>query len=140
MDQSSKKTDRPHGAAVLLPVSVDLTELGSLLRVAVRETIREELAALRSAAPVDGLTDKSSAARALQISNATLDRAAREPTFPVHIVGNRRRYNVAEVRAWFDARGRKPTTPTASASTRVDSVTESMLERVGLRVIAGGGR
>jgi excisionase family DNA binding protein len=81
------------------------------------------------------LVAKADAARALGISVSTVDRLARDGA-PVHHVGGRRRFDVAEFRTWLDSRGqRSPSAKPVKDSIEVDDV----LRGSGLRV-AGGGR
>jgi predicted DNA-binding transcriptional regulator AlpA len=81
----------------------------------------------------EGLLAKPRAAKALGVSVSTLDRLVKEGA-PVHHVGARRMFDIAELRAWLSARGRKPTTP--KPSDRVD--VSDVLARSGLR--AAGSR
>ncbi len=64
-----------------------------------------------------GLMSKPRAAKAIGKSTATLDRLCAEGA-PVHFVGAAKMFDLAELRAWLDARGRRPTH--AKASDRVD--------------------
>jgi excisionase family DNA binding protein len=60
--------------------------------------------------PATGLVEKREAAVALHVSRATLDRFVRAGA-PVHRVGARRRFDVTELRAWLETRGRRPAAP-----------------------------
>jgi excisionase family DNA binding protein len=77
----------------------------------------------------EGLLAKPRAAKALGVSVSTLDRLVKEGA-PAHHVGARRRFDIAELRAWLASRGRKPTTP--KPSDRVD--VSDVLVRSGLRI------
>lgn len=48
---------------------------------------------------------RDQAAKALRVSKSTLDRAVRRGA-PVHHVGKRRRFDLDELRGWFEARGK----------------------------------
>ena len=92
---------------------------------------------LRAAAPApelsSGLVDKRTAARAVAVSVATLDRFVREGA-PVHIVGARRRYDIPELRVWLEARGRRPAAPPSSPRAPVvDDEIEDVAHAAGLR-------
>ncbi len=60
------------------------------------------------ASPVGALLTKKQTCAALQISTSTIDRLVVEGA-PVHVVGTRRRFDVAELRAWLAIRGRRAT-------------------------------
>jgi len=65
------------------------------------------------------LVDKATAAQWLGISTPTLDRHVRAGA-PVHQVGARRRFQVPEVRAWIEARGRRAAAPNTSGRIKRD--------------------
>jgi excisionase family DNA binding protein len=78
----------------------------------VREAVRAELAtfAPASTAPAP-LADKRSAAHALGISSATLDRLVAAGRVPFVRVGDHRRYDLAQVRAALATTPAAPTRP-----------------------------
>jgi hypothetical protein len=107
-------------------------------------TLRELLAAVQPAQPAkepapEGLLSKARAAKAIGKSVATLDRLVKEAA-PWHPVGDRMMFDLVELRAWLEGRGRKPT----KAKTRNDDVdVTDILRRHGLRVrrpVALGGK
>lgn len=70
------------------------------------------------------------AARALSVSVATLNRAARQGC-PHVVVGTGNRFDLAEVRAWFHGRGRAPVEKAAPDPDRIDVA--SVARRAGFR-------
>jgi hypothetical protein len=83
--------------------------------------------------PPIGLVAKALAAKALGVSTSTLDRLVVEGA-PIHPVGSRRMFDVAELRSWLDARGQRP----PSARRVRDSVdVDGILHRSGLRAVGG---
>ena len=76
------------------------------------------------------LATKAEAARALGISTGTLDRFVASGA-PVHHVGDRRRFDLQELRGWLDARG--PSKRPAVESDPID--VGPALHRAGLRSI-----
>jgi hypothetical protein len=84
----------------------------------------------------DRLVPKVDAARALGVSVATLDRAVAAGA-PFEHVGTRRRFRIDSLRAWFTARGRKPTTPASDRRRVEDDVdVDAVVQRSGLRFAA----
>lgn len=67
-----------------------------------------------------GLCDKQTTATWLGISVPTLDRHVRSGA-PKHQVGARRRFCIAEVRAWLEARGRRAAAPNTSGRVKRDA-------------------
>jgi hypothetical protein len=106
--------------------------LDGVISIATKLALAGGAAPVAPAEPV-GLVAKASAAKALGCSIATLDRLCAEGA-PVHHVGASRRFDVAELRAWLDARGRKATK--AKPSDRVD--VDRVLTRAGLHAVGGG--
>jgi len=115
-----------------------LDALAARLAPLVAELVAERLAASQPAPePVPtGLVDKTTAARALGFKGtASLDRLTREGA-PVHVVGVRRRFDVAELRRWVEARGKKPTTApkrTTATDLGLDDEIEEIARASGLR-------
>jgi hypothetical protein len=89
-------------AVVVLPMSGD--ELLALLSEAVRVALAERTPA-PSSAP---LVDRRELARLFAVSAATVTRLTAEG-MPCTHVGDSPRYDVEDVRAWLDARGRQGT-------------------------------
>src|ERR1700733_9757691 len=83
-----------------------------LLAERVAAQVTDLLPTPRAAPDLDatpGWVDKRTASRALGISVATIDRLVREGA-PVHLVGSRRRFDLATLRDWLASRGKGPTT------------------------------
>jgi hypothetical protein len=82
-----------------------------------------------------GLVDKATAARAIGISVATLDRLTRAGA-PVTTVGARRRFDIPELRAWVKARGRRSTAVVPSTKImdrQLESEVDELARAAGLR-------
>jgi hypothetical protein len=124
----------PDPLAGLLDALVD--RLAPRVAALVVEQMRE--AAKADAPPLPtGLVDRRDAARALGISIATLDRLARDGA-PVRRVGARRRFDLDELRAWLEARGRRPAAATRPVHRRRDDDVDdddvvAMAEAAGIR-------
>lgn len=95
----------------------------------IADRVASRLTAPRPAQTRSGLLDRRGIAAALGCSVSTLDRAAKEPGFPVHLVGARRRFELSEVRAWFARRGSSPTKPTSG-----DAEVAGILRAAGIAV------
>jgi hypothetical protein len=128
-------------AAALAPILVDIARIIRDDGEAVM-TLRELLAAVLPASQPakepepEGLLSKQKAAKAIGKSVATLGRLVDEGA-PWHPVGDRRMFDLVELRAWLEARGRKPT----KAKTHDDDIDVSdILRRHGLRVRIPEGR
>jgi hypothetical protein len=95
---------------------MDLEDFLETLATAFAERVAAQLAELmaeRKAPPASvpgGWIDKITASKALGISVATMDRLVRAGA-PVHVVGARRRFDLADLRQWLATRGSEPTTP-----------------------------
>jgi len=95
---------------------MDLEDFLETLASAFAERVAAQLADLiveRQAPPAPvpgGWIDKVTASKALGISVATMDRLVRAGA-PVHVVGARRRFDLADLRQWLATRGSAPTTP-----------------------------
>ncbi len=75
-----------------------------------------------------GLLGRTQLATRLGVSLATIDRACLQGC-PFELVGTRRRFDLAAVRAWFAARGK-----TSTAPERRDPAVDAAAKRGGLRV------
>ena len=80
----------------------------------------------------EGLASRGKTANVFGFSLSTLDRLCRDGC-PYLIVGTRRRFDLAQVRAWFAARGSKPTTPEG----QIDPEVARLARASGLRVARG---
>ena len=95
---------------------MDLEDFLETLASAFAERVAAQLADLiveRQAPPAPvpgGWIDKVTASKALGISVATMDRLVRAGA-PVHVVGARRRFDLADLRQWLATRGSAPATP-----------------------------
>jgi hypothetical protein len=120
---------------VVRALAVLVDAVAERLAPAVAALVVERMQAMASAveAPV-GLVDRRDAARAVGVSVATLDRLARDGA-PVHRVGARRRFDVVELRAWLEARGRRPAAPRAALPPPRDDVDDA--EVIELAAAAG---
>jgi len=107
---STPKARAPGRASSLGPVNPELVSHPDLSSRVVDLTLGDVVDALvpylperrsNSANDSDAAIDRASAARWLGVSLAKLDGLIREdPTFPVHRVGEVRRFFVSELRAW----------------------------------------
>lgn len=108
------------------------TALSALLDAIVDRVAERVAAKLSANAPPaiepQGLLSVAATARALGISPPTLYRSGA----PFETVGTRRKYDLATVRAFFAARGKRPTTP-ASKPTRDNIDVDDIAARAGLR-------
>ena len=113
-----------------------LEPLITLLADRIAARVVERLTPILAAPPPEpmptGLVDKRTAAKAVGVSMPTLDRLTREGA-SVHAVGARRRFDIAELRAWFTARGRKPTKASASTAKDDDIDVDDIIAAAGLR-------
>jgi hypothetical protein len=73
------------------------------------------------------LLTKCELGRALNVSNATIDRFAREG-MPFVPVGSHRRFELEACRMWLAARGAKPTTPKPSLRPENDAADDDPIE------------
>jgi|HubBroStandDraft_2_1064218.scaffolds.fasta_scaffold344784_2 hypothetical protein len=101
-------------------------------------SIANKLALARQAASValesspEAWLPKQQTAKAIGVSTTTLDRFVTEGA-PVHHTGARRMFDVSELRAWLDARGKRATSSKPSQNVDVDSA----LAGASLRVVGG---
>jgi excisionase family DNA binding protein len=109
----------------------------ALLKVVQRPETRAAIVGAATGASAnagDRVVTKAVAAKVLGVSTSTIDKAVAAGA-PYVAVGARRRFDVADLRAWFAARGKRSAgKPVAK---KIDVDVAALAERAGLSVAAG---